>query len=404
MKILIISHFLPYPPHGGSLQRNFNLIKETSKNNEIYLLTFTQRKLIPDEKNLNAGIKALGEYCKYLKVFKISTDYNRIKWYLLLFLNLFSFIPYSVWRFESKAMIREIKKQLKNNRFDIIQIDTIALAQYANFASDLPKILVHQNVESSLLLRRSFNEKNPLIKLYLFFQGQKLRKYEKKVAGKFDVNITVSELDKKEFEGFITDTKFEVVPNGTDTKYFTPKGKIDSRNLVFVGGMPWYPNKDAMIYFCREVYPLIKEKMPDVEMHIIGRYTRQELQRISRDDKSIKLHGYVNDVRHYIHRAGAYVVPIRIGGGTRLKILDAFACGKAVVSTSVGCEGLDVTPGENVLIGDSPSEFADQVVNLLKDETLRMKLGANARKLVMEKYSWEKIGLLQDSIYQGMVK
>lgn len=404
MKILLISHFLPYPPQGGSLQRNFNLLKEASKTNEISLLTFTQRKLLPDERKLNESVEALKEYSRYVKVFKIATDYSKIKWYILLFLNLFSFTPYSVWRFKSKTMIGEIKKQLKDNRFDIIQIDTIALAQYANLASDLPKILVHQNVESSMLLRRSSYEKNPLIRLYLFLQGRKLRNHEKKVAIRFNVNVTVSELDKKELEGFIRNTEFEVIPNGTDIEFFAPKNKTDSRNLVFTGGMIWYPNKDAMLYFCKEVYPLIKKKMPDVEMDVVGSFPPQRLQKIAREEPSIKLHGYVDDVRDYIHQAAVYVVPMRVGGGTRLKILDAFACGKAVVSTSVGCEGLEVTPGENILIGDSPNEFANQVVNLLKDEKLRMELGANARKLVVEKYSWKKIGQIQKSIYESLAK
>lgn len=404
MKILIISHFVPYPPHGGSLQRNFNLLKEASKANEIYLLTFTQRKLLPDERKLDESIEALKKYSKYLRVFKIPTDYSKIKWYILLFLNLFSFTPYSVWRFKSKAMVGEIKKQLKNNRFDIIQIDTIALAQYADLAPDLSKILVHQNVESSLLLRRSSNEKNPLVKIYLYLQAHKLRNYEQMATRRFDVNITVSLLDKKELGGLTSGAKFRVISNGTDIDYFTPEGKTGSRNLVFTGGMTWYPNKDAMLYFCSEVYPLIKEKMPDVEMCVVGRYPPQRLQKIAREEPSIKLHGYVDDVRGYIHQAAVYVVPIRVGGGTRLKILDAFACGKAVVSTSVGCEGLEVTPGQDILIGDCPSEFANQVINLLKDEGLRMKLGASARKLVMEKYSWKEIGQIQNSIYEKMAK
>ncbi len=404
MKILIISHFIPYPPQGGSLQRNYNLLREASKSNEIHLLAFTQRKLLPDERKLNESIETLKEYSKYLKVFKIPTDYSEIKWYMLLFLNLFSFTPYSVWRFRSKAMRGEIRKQLEGNHFDIIQIDTIALAQYADLAPDLPKILVHQNVESGLLLRRSLNERNPIVRLYLFLQGHKLRNYERKVARKFDANVTVSEIDEREFRELVSGSEFEVVSNGTDVEYFTPKSMAGSEKLVFTGGMTWYPNKDAMLYFCGEVYPLIKKRMPDVEMDVVGSSPPHRLQKIAEEDSSIKLHGHVDDVREYIHRAAVYVVPVRVGGGTRLKILDALACGKAVVSTSVGCEGLEVTPGENILIGDSSLEFSNQVVNLLKDERLRTKLGANGRKLVVEKYSWGRIGQIQNSIYKKITK
>jgi sugar transferase (PEP-CTERM/EpsH1 system associated) len=403
MKILIISHFLPYPPHGGSLQRNFSLLKETAKNHDIHFLTFTQRVLLPDERKVDDSMKVVSQYCRLLKVFKIPTDYNRIKWYLLLFLNLFSLIPYSVWRYRSRAMIKEVRKQLREEHFDLIQSDTIALAQYAMLAPDLPKILVHQNVESSLLLRRSANEKNPLIKLYLFLQGKKLRRYERKVAPNFDINITVSETDKLEFEKIAPQTRFEVVPNATDTEYFKPQRKVRSKDLIFAGGLTWYPNKDAMLYFCNEIFPLIKKKLSGVKMNIIGRYPPREVQRLATNDSDINLLGYVNDVRAHIAEAAVYVVPIRVGGGTRLKILDAMAMGKAIVSTSIGAEGLDVEDGKNILIADDPQEFADKTVKVLTTPVLRQRLEQYARETVKKKYSWETITPRLQRIYSDVV-
>lgn len=402
MKILIISHFIPYPPHGGALQRNFNLLKETAKNHDICLLTFTQRVLLPDRRKIVDSVKIVSQYCKLIKIFKIPTDYNRIKWYLLLFFNLFSLTPYSVWRYRSPAMIREMKKQLSEEHFDLIQIDTIALAQYAMLATDLPKILVHQNVESSLLLRRSANEKNPLVKLYLFLQGKKLRRYERKVAPNFDINITVSERDKLYFEKVTPQARFEVVPNATDTEYFKPQRNVRSKDLIFAGGLTWYPNKDAMLYFCNEIFPLIKKKLSGVKMNIIGRYPPREVQRLATNDSDINLLGYVKDVRAHIAEAAVYVVPIRVGGGTRIKVLDAMAMGKAIVSTSIGAEGLDVEDGKNILIADDPQEFADKTVEVLTTPALRQRLEQYARETV-KKYSWETITPRLQRIYSDVV-
>lgn len=401
----MINHFVPYPPHGGCLQRSFNLLREVSKNNTIHLLTLNQKAMLPDEKSIKASIKALNEHCDTIKVFGIPLDLSRIKWYVCLFLNLFTLTPFTVWWFRSREFADEIEKHIQSNSFDLITFDTIDLFQYAQLAPNIPKVLNHHNVESTLLLRRSANEKNPFIKFYLYLQGRKLRRYEKKVVGKVDVNLTVSENDSDILRELVPHSRYEVVPNGTDIDYFKPdSNKQCSKRLVFTGGMAWYPNKDAMIYFCSSIYPLIKREIPDIEIDIIGRSPTQEIKKMAENDPSIKLHGYVDDVRGYINQAAAYVVPIRVGGGTRLKILDAFACGKALVSASVGCEGIDVTPEENILIGDSPEEFARQVIRILNDNTLREKLEINARVLVENQYSWKIIGHHLDEIYQSVAK
>lgn len=404
MKILMIIHFVPYPPHGGCLQRSFNLLRELAKEHEIHLLAFTQRALLPDEESLNESIAALNPYCSDIKVFELPSDRSRIRWYFLLLSNLLSISPYSVWKFKSKMMADEIRRQLATVRFDLIHLDTIDLAQYAGLAPGVPKILNHHNVESELLLRRSSSERNPLARLYLYLQGRKLRRYEKKHAPESDVNLVVSPNDGKQFRGFAPGARFEVVPNGTDTEYFSPRSEEESRELVFAGGMNWHPNRDAMIYFCEEIYPLIKKSVPDVAMNIIGSDPPRRVLACADEDKSIRVHGYVDDVRTHFARSAVYVVPIRVGGGTRLKILDAFASGKALVSMSVGCEGIDVTHGENILIGDTAPDFAGQVVRLLNDGELRWKLEVNARRLAEEKYAWPVIGRNLKEILQSLVK
>jgi sugar transferase (PEP-CTERM/EpsH1 system associated) len=398
----MVIHFVPYPPHGGSLQRSFNLLREISRSNSVHLLALNQKALLPDEKSVAESIEALRDYCETIKVYKIPTDYNRFKWYTLLFLNLFSSKPFTNWWFKSNELAIEIKNQILSKDFDLIYLETIDLVQYVDFGYNIPRILNHQNVESSLLRRRAANEKNLLAKLYLYIQARKLRNYERRVLNKFDVNLAVSENDKGLFKQMVPGARFEVIPNGTDTEYFKPTGEDVSRELIFVGGLTWYPNRDAMIYFCEQVYPMIKKEFPEVIMNIIGRKPPDKILEFSRKDDSIKIHGFVKDTREFISRSAVFVVPIRVGGGTRLKILDAFACGKAVVSTSIGCEGIDVTPGENILIGDTAEEFASQVIRVMRDDGLRIRLERNARKLVEEKYSWEIIGGKLNRIFKSI--
>jgi glycosyltransferase involved in cell wall biosynthesis len=366
-------------------------------------VSLNQKALLPDGKSLAASVSALTRFCREIRAFQIPTDSSKVKWLLLLFFNLFSKAPYSVWRFSSKEMSHEIRRMLQSNRFDLVYFDTIDLMQYADLAPGVSKALNHHNSESMLLFRRSANHKNPLAKFYLRLQGMKLRKYETVMMGTVAVNLVCSESDKSELMRLVPAARFEIIPNGTDTEYFQPtECNEHSYELVFAGGMNWYPNKDAMLFFCREILPIIRKEYPDVSINIIGQQPPWELRSAARKDQSMKIHGHVKDIRDYLARSAVYVVPIRVGGGTRLKILDAFSCGKAVVSTSIGCEGIEVSPGEDILIGDSPREFAQQVIRLLGDVALRAKLESNARKLVEEKYSWSIIGRNLDRILEGL--
>ncbi|MBM3321366.1 MAG: glycosyltransferase [Candidatus Eisenbacteria bacterium] len=392
MRILMITHFLPFPPQGGSLQRSYNILKQMAKRHQVHLVSLSQKALHPDKNSLARSIEALKEHCPHVKAVNIPSDSSRLQWYLLLLLNLLSPTPYSVWRFRSKQMASEIKRFLNGYAYDVLYFDTIDLAQYLPAGLDTPTVMNHHNVESGLALRRSASERNPLLRLYLRIQGLKIRRYETVHAPRFDLNLAVSEVDKALFESFIPGARFTVIPSGTDTDYFRACDPGDSKELVFVGGMTWYPNAAGMSYYCRKIFPLIKAEVPNVVMNIIGRSPPRAVQECSLQDSAIRLHGFLPDIREVVGRSSVYVVPLTVGGGTRLKILDAFSCGKAVVSTSLGCEGIEVTPGENILIGDTPESFADQVVRLLRDKKMRERISTNARRLVEDKYGWPIIG------------
>jgi polysaccharide biosynthesis protein PslH len=398
MNILWISHILPYPPKGGSLQRSFHLLKEMAKRHRIFLVAFSPKALLPVPDQVARSVEKLKEHCQEVKVLDVPCEKSKFAWGWLLFKNIFSSLPYSTKRLESKEMEESVKDVLTRQKIDLVYFDTIDLAQYAGFTGKLRAVMNHQNVESLLLRRRAERMRNPLKKIYMKIQSNKLREYERSQAEKFDLNLAVSEPDKTEFLRIFPHARVEVIPNGVDTDYFMPQNiQIKKNNLIFIGGMTWYPNRDGLLYFIQSIWPLIKEEIPEASLTLIGRKPLQKLIESSRE-KDLEVPGFVEDVRPYLHRANVMVVPIRVGGGTRLKILDAFACGKAVVSTSIGCEGLEVTPDNNILIGDSPEEFAGQVIKILRDDKLMTSLGSEARKLVEEKYRWETIGEYLNSI------
>lgn len=400
MRILIIAHKVPYPPRGGATLRNFNLLKECSKTHKIHLITFTQEPYLRDPDKLEASIEGLKQYCEEVKVFKIPTDGKRLRWLLMLFFNLFSPLPYSVSRFWSRGMVSAVRESVAKNSFDVVEIGTIALVKYASLAPGIPKLLIHHNIESMLLKRRSRTEKNPLAKAYLALQAYKLKRLERKACEFIDAHTTVSELDKQILLQSCPRINATVVDNGVDTDYFQPSSIATTPNsLVYAGSMNWYPNAEAMIYFVRDIWPIIINKLPDIEMNLIGADPPQILVEHSKRDTNFKIYGFVDDVRPYIRSTAAYIVPITVGGGTRLKILDAMAMGKAIVSTSIGCEGIDVKDGENILIADTPEEFAEKTMAVLGDEALRKRLGDAARKTAEQKYSWTHIAPRLNEVY-----
>jgi glycosyltransferase involved in cell wall biosynthesis len=231
-----------------------------------------------------------------------------------------------------------------------------------------------------------------------------MEKEERAWCPKVSLNVTVSEDDSRYLSQLAPEARFAVVPNGVDTGFFTPGDEDLSAegNVVFVGGTTWFPNKDALQFFSESILPAVRAKSPGCTATWVGRATEKERSGFGQV-AGLSLTGYVPDVRPYVQRAGCFVVPLRVGGGTRLKILDAWAMGKAVVSTSIGCEGLDAVDGENILVRDSPEDFAEAVSDVLLNMELRNRLGRKARATVESTYSWTVIGKKMHHVYENLL-
>ena len=364
------------------------MLRELKRDHEITYLALDDGASGPEEKKLAT------EYCHELLCVphrtapKFSPGFYRD-----LVANLVSPLPYFMKKYESKGMRREIERLLKEQTFDVMVCDF--LQPSVNVPEDLAvaTVLFQHNVEAMIWKRHYEVQKNPLKRAFLYDQWRKTWRYERNACQKFDLVVAVSAADEQLMREEYGLERAAAVPTGVDIDYFSPSGKItlEQHNIVFTGSMDWLPNEDAMQYFIREVLPAVRKEIPDVTLTVVGRNPYASLVELSKSDPSIVVTGRVDDVRPYIEKAAVYVVPIRIGGGTRLKIYEAMSMAKPVVSTTVGAEGLPVTNNEELVLADSTAEFAAALIRLFCDRDWAAELGGRAAKLVREKFGWRGV-------------
>lgn len=395
MKVLFLMSQLPYPPDTGAKIRTFNLIKRLSLNHDIDLVTFG------DEKTELFKIKAIKELFGEI----ILIPRNRFMC-IKMFFNIFSFLPYAIKKYYSKKMEKTINALIGQNRYDLIHCDSLQMSRNVLKFKQIPRILTEHNIESQILKRCAENEHNVFKKLYYYLQYKKLNRYEIFACRQFDHIAAVSENDKRHLATFVPADRISVVPNGVDTGHFRPeacesKAKTGKFSLVFTGSMDWLPNEDALCYFFSEIYPRIKQSVGRVSMSVVGRSPTRRILAYADNDSSIHITGRVEDVRPFISQADIFVTPLRIGGGTRLKILEAMAMAKPVVSTTIGAEGLEVEPEKNIILSDRPEDFAERVIKLFGDQQLKNNIAAEGRKLAEEKYDWSMIAGKLERIWKN---
>jgi polysaccharide biosynthesis protein PslH len=399
MKVLWFSHLVPYPEAGlGVLQRSYHLVRELSRAHEVYLLAFVQRKIIGDllgevDAGLERAHQHLSEYCARVQFLSIPSDSSRLRRTWLAARSLAGGHPYTIRWLQSESARRVAADWNASIDFDVVHFDTLSLAPYRKIFARAPKSLDHHNIESDMMLRRAQIEQHPLKRLYFWQEGLRLQRYERRVCPHFDLNITCSSLDTQRLKRVAPGVAVTEVPNGVDTEYFHPKGDSGhSRGLVFAGNMSWYPNAAAMLFFADRIWPALKAKLPGVTMDVIGGNPPPRLSALAARDDNFRVHGFVPDVRPYIAQAAVYVCPIMDGGGTKLKILDALAMGKAIVAHPIACEGIQVQDRRDVIFAREPDEFAGSIATLLESPELRKQLSLNARALAESSYSYSFIG------------
>jgi len=364
------------------------MLRELKRDHEITYLALDDGAAGANEKKLAT------EYCHELICVPHRTAPKfSSAFYRELVANLASPLPYFMKKYESKGMRREIERLLKEQTFDVMVCDFLQPSVNVPAHLDVATVLFQHNVEAMIWKRHYEIQKNPVKRAFLYDQWRKTWRYERSACRKFDLVVAVSAADEKQMREEYGLKRAAAVPTGVDIDYFSPSGAIapENHNIVFTGSMDWLPNEDAMQYFIRELLPLVRKEIPDVTLTVVGRNPYASLVELSKSDKSIVVTGRVDDVRPYIEKAAVYVVPIRIGGGTRLKIYEAMSMGKPVVSTTVGAEGLPVTNNEELVLADSASDFAAALIRVFRDREWAAALGERAAKLVREKFGWRGV-------------
>jgi len=399
MKFLVHMNRFLYPPDTGGKIRSSKLFERLSRRHEVTIVCFRQ----PDETDEQAEM--MRACCSRLETIpRREIPKFTPRFYCRLAANLFSRYPYTLQKYYDPRMERRIRQLLEDDHYDALLCDFLQLSPNSIRIPFAPKILFEHNVESVIRKRQYERAANPAAKAYLYIQWRKLFYWEKRAAQAFDRCIMVSESDCRTMAELYGVKNTSAIPTGVDVEYLSPiEGEADGDHLVFTGSMDWLPNEDAMIFFVEQILPLIRREA-EVKFWIVGRNPTPAVERLARQNPDVEVTGTVDDIRPFIGRAKVYVVPLRVGGGTRIKIFEAMAMGKAVVSTTVGAEGLPVSDGENIILADDPEHFAREVVGLLRQGDTRRRLGDAGGKLVRENYTWDAVARCFADICEEVVR
>lgn len=388
MKILVVDQLVPYPPTDGGKIRIFNLLKYLSRDHEVSFLSLFK----PSEEEDN-GANYLKKFCARVELVA-RPQYRKQEYRWRQLRGLLKGESPRNEIFWVEEMADKIRTLTEKEEFAIVDIQRPNMAPYIKAISPTSgcrKILTLHDVpyiqyRRMVSVERDWSAKRRLLFMDLLFSKRTILKY----ARRFDKCIMVSEHDGDTLKRAAPDIDVAVVPNGVDaTAYRLLTSQSVAPVLLFAGRMNYHPNVDGAIFFCREIFPLIKQQIPDAKLLIVGSGPRDSVQALASED--ITVTGFVESVVPYYQQALVSVVPLRSGSGTRLKILESMALGRPVVSTTLGCEGLKVTQEENILVADTPTDFVTQTVRLLRDESLRQRLITNGRNLVEGTYDWQVI-------------
>jgi glycosyltransferase involved in cell wall biosynthesis len=387
-QLLFLCQTLPFPPDGGVWIRTYHVLRLLSRAFDVTALCFERAGSAP-QSDPETSRTALGRLAD-VEVFAIPQRHSRIRFAWDHARSVARGRVYTAYLYESRAFGERLATRLRSKTFDLVHVDSLDLAAYLPACHGLPIVCVHHDVESALLERRAAIERSPWRKAYLAYQARLMDRVERHWCERVALNVVVSERDAALLKRKAPASRFAVVPNGVDMDEFRPDGTAGA-GVAFVGGTNPFPNLDALAFFCDQILPALRRGGEDIPVRWIGRASRQQ-QRAFRERYGVELTGYADDVRPLMREAACHIVPLRVGGGTRLKILNSWAMGKAVVSTSLGCEGLAAADGMNILIRDDPRDFANAILSVLGDGRLRRQLGdggcATARRL----YSWDVVG------------
>lgn len=386
---------MPFPLTDGGAIGIFNITKSLAElGHEITLLTFP----LATAAETSEGVAALSKYADVRLVSRPLAP----RWQVLL-RTLFRG-AYPIERRETPEMYDLIASVIGEKEFDVVHVDHAHMGRYGLWIQErykLPIVLREHNFEALIYERFAQTETNALKRFVAQIHGRRLKREEAHFLARFDAIAAISDEDVRVMKTVAPDAKISVIPAGVDTEYFQPSTlRVDENSILSVGPLGWDPNFDALRYFLESIFPTILRERPQTVLHVVGSDSERAARYAKQFGEAVILHGRVPDIRDYFARSAVVVIPLRIGGGMRVKLLELFAAGKAVVSTSIGAEGNRGEDNVHLMLRNDAQSFASAVVELLDAPALRNMLGQNARELAIETYSWSHIASEFTSLYE----
>ncbi len=396
-KILFVTTRIPYPPWEGHQIRTYNLLKRVCEEHEVTLVSFVRSDENPEH------AEHLRTICKSVDLIKIPADQGKPKLLTTILSGVVTKKPFVVRKYSAPEMEQKLQEVIEQDTPDLVHFDMLPLAQYLPLCGDIPTILNDHNVESLLVERRAEATSSIPEKVFFSNQAPKLEKFEEFATQNATEILACSQDDAEILSRMGNGKGIHIIANGVDIEQFIPSDdvQVDHNKIIFVGGMGWFPNKDGMNFFIKEAMPLICEQNPDASLTVVGKSDGLDIPDQLKDKVSAT--GFVDDFRPLVHEAAVYILPLRVGSGTRLKLLEAMAMGKAIVSTRIGAEGVVLEDGENILMADTPQEIADAVIKLMRNKHLRDRLGKAAHEQAKNLYDWRILGNKMLAVYDSVL-
>lgn len=399
IKVLFLSQRFLFPQDTGGKIRTSKILEKLNKKFSVTVISNVES---PQDDPYLPNMTNLCD--KFIPVPWVEVKKYSLKFWWRLFYRSFSKYPITMHNDYSPELEEAVLDELSSGDYDLAVCDFMQSTLNFKQVTGIPVLLFQHNVEAAIAKRHYDRSKDPVSRLFWWLQYKKMFYHERVMCNRFDRVIAVSENDREQMQKNYGAKNVYTIPTGVDTDFFKPMENItEKKQIVFVGAMDWLPNEDAMIYFVEKIYPLIKNRISDVHLKIVGRNPSPKFSSFIENTKNVEVTGWVDDIRPYVAESAVFIVPIRIGGGTRMKIYQAMGMAKAVVSTSVGAEGLPLKHGKHILFADGEEEFADNVVSLLNDPKTRMELGNAAREYVCEYFGWENVAGVFADICYGML-
>ena len=393
MRVVAVGGPLPYPANAGSLIRTLNLLVRLAARHDVTFVGLQN----PDRAAARRAVAYLGDHrVRAVEVEHAMPSKSGLAFYPRLAANLVSTLPYAVSSFHAPALARAVGRLGREGAVDLLQAEWVGAAPALRGLPGVPRLLNAPNVETLIWDRYVETETNPLKRWYLGLQAKKYARFEREAFAEMGRVVAVSPEDRAVMVGRfgVDDDRVDVVDNGIDRDHFAGVGDTNEqgrepRRILLLGSLDWRPNLDAVGVLLDKVFPAVRTLEPSATIDVVGRNPPQALVKRAAETPGVTLHADVADVRPFLASATVMAVPLRVGGGSRLKVLESLAAGLPVVSTTVGAEGLCLRDGEHLTLADTPEAMAAELVTVLRDPRAARARAAKGRALVLERYDWD---------------